>query len=363
MGFAKKAEDYEDKERQLDEWMYNTGDGILGGWCFEEIPVECVQFCIDQFARFKIPFTPEMESIIHVGGARAFYLLDVYDPYAMFFGISDVNVTDDWANVTYKIFDIRGGSTSSHEPNPHEVESFVFMPGQAEETFRNLIARPGIDALNDTHGHGDLLREILFDPDWHPHPLTMIKAEARAALEFHCQVPTEDGTIKINDTRMNAYFELAAWASYVWLIGPHSRSYRCYHHEIIGTAVTDGECILSSGMIISPKYYTKIDRPPLSCHKCGVQTWCVEHTQIMTHSAYICEACLNFDMPLSRFSNCGTKFCHFSICPNHPNYAYGMEGRYMTYRQQGQLIAMARNEMVTQVMGAPDKKLLGSPRF
>jgi hypothetical protein len=344
---------YDDGSREdtLWDWVSSNGEGLMGIE-FAEIPEECFQFCLSQYERFKVPFYRELYEAIRVGAYAAFSFVDVARPYALFEGVSDVDMTLDWASTTYRIFDPVAPNKRSYEADPATVESFAFMPGQAAETFRDLLGRPGLDALPFMHGEG--IREVLsgdacFTGDG--SYLDLLSSDGIAALAELC---TGD---KGPDTqRMWSYLELAAWASYVWLIGPESRNFRIYHHELIGIAVSDGECLIVEGTIISPDHYTKIDRPPQSCYHCAVQTWCVEHTQTRNHQAYICEACLNFDMPKSKNANCGTKFCTLSACPNHPYHQMGRQGAFQSRHEGGYLTQQVAAKKA-QLSGTAPKQL------
>ncbi len=353
-GFAtKSAHDYE-KEYSLDEWSSNTGNGLMG-LGYDDLPDACFQFCLEQFHRFRVPMNDKLAEVIQIGGGLSVYYLDVFAPYALLSDISDVNITDDWANVTYQIYNQYRGS--SYEPEPEHVESFVFVPGQSEAFFQEHMARPGLKALPGYMGE---TIEDLIEGEYYGEPCQeQLSPEAKAELDRACAVKQGAGMV-VDKVRQDAYFGLAAWATFLWLAGPPGRTLRAYHHEIMSTAISEGECILVDGMVISPKHYNKLDRPPKSCNKCGVQTWCVENTMVLQHTAYVCEKCLNFDLPPSKFTNCGAKFCTFSACPNHPYHAYGRQGAMRSYRENGQLNAVVRGETIVQVMGQhPNLKRLG----
>jgi len=352
MAFStKNAQSYydNDKEDALWEWINNSGQGIMG-FEFGEIPPECFEFCLSQYKRFGIPHYGELHEAIRVGASAALYFLDVINPYALFEGVSDVDQTNEWSTTTYRIFDLLEPSKRSYEPDPMSVESFMYKPGQAEETMAKFMGMPGLSAL--PNGHGQDIRSVLQgdynDRDWCEESMSI--DGLRALREVFSDVV--DGARVVNNDRLTSYMELGAWAAYLWSIGPDSRSFRMFHHEAIALAVEYGECLIVEGQFISPKYYSKIDRPPQSCYHCGVQTWCVEHTLTNTHQSYICEACLNFDMPKNRFSNCGSKFCTLSACPNHPYHQLGRQGAFQSRRESGYLLDMAKQKIHPIKIGA-----------
>ena len=320
----------EGREVQFSDWVNNSGYGLMN-FNFGDVPDRCVDFCLEQYLRFRVPYSERIHEVIVAGASAAFHFVDYWNPYAMFRGVSDVNMTFDWSTHTYLIHGFDRGSSLKKEADPQQLETFAAVPGQAEAVFNEMIMKPGLKAL--PYSMGGEIAEILEGHNgeecW-----DSISTEADLALRELCR----------GDKRsMFAYFELAAWASFIWLVGPYGRWYRAERHEIMGTAMQHGECILLEGTIISPEYYTKVARPPKSCHRCGIQTWCVEPSMTGRDTLYICEACLNFDMPKFGFANCGAKYCKDSTCPNHPFAHMGQAGMYETARH-GQLAQMARNK-------------------
>ncbi len=339
--------DYPDKEDQIFDWVSNSGSGLMGVR-FGEVPEGAIDFAIQQYARFNVPVNALLVEVIRLGISSAIYLVDFFNPYSLLHGVSDVNATDEWASHTFQIFDgIEFGGTSK-EADPEVLETFAYVPGQAEEFFNYCLSRPGLDAM--PYGIGCSLREILFDLDeeiWDG-----MTSEVEKELKEACREDLPDGTSVVNKDRMHAYIELAAWAGFLWIAGPLGRAFRMSNHEIMDCAMTYGECILSTGSIIPPTNYRKLPRPPRSCYKCGMQTWCVENTQVDESFTYVCEACLNFDFPKFGGANCGTKFCKLSACIHHPFHYLGSEGMFSAMRQSGQLMAVARGDAITRLQGA-----------
>jgi hypothetical protein len=346
---TKFEHDYE-KVDSVWDWVNQSNVGYMR-FTFGNLPDGCYDFCMEQLRRFRVPPGEYLDGVVTVGGSATFYVLDVVEPYAMFHGVSDVDVTGEWANTTYKIFDPRAPDRSSSEPNsPEDIESFSYVPGQAEETFNSLINNPGLNIIpNNT---GEVIRDVLggYHGETGFHQLT---TEHQIEIDRVCTT-AERG---VDETQRDLIFELAAWAAYVWLVGPLGRDYRINHHDIMNAAIIDGECIAYNYMIIPARYYTKIDRPPMSC-RCGVQVWCVESTQVGNHRGFICEACLNYDMPKSSYATCGTKFCMFTPCPNHPYHSYGTAGIAKAYNEKGQLVARVR-EQKQGLAGMPTNLLGG----
>lgn len=342
----KTAQSYYDdgKEDLLWDWVNNTGDGIMGV-SFGDLPDDCFSFCMSQYQRFNIPVGEGLLEAVRVGASASLYYADIVNPYAMFSGVSDIDMSMDWATTTYRIFDCAAPDKRSYEPDPASVESFILVPGQSERCYNEFLSKPGLLAL--PHGHE--IDEILSGDYYSASPFESLTSKGVAALSELCNA---------DHAKMRSFLELGAWAAYVWLMGPPSLGFRIYAHEIVNMGVNEGECIIVDGQMISPKFYNKIDRPPQSCYHCGAQTWCVEHSLTGTHLGFICEACLNYDLPKNRFSNCGSKFCSLSLCPNHPYHHMGQQGAFRSRRESGYLLDIARSKSIPQIMGGPTQRLL-----
>jgi hypothetical protein len=139
--------EYTEKPDFLTDWITTTGEGVMG-FQFGDVPPDCLDFCLSQYRRFNVPAPDFLNEIVTSGACAAYYYLDCIDPYCMFAGISDVNITDDWSAYAYEIVD--GGKV--HEVDPTSLETFVYVPGQGEEIFSNLMAHPGLDALPHSIG-------------------------------------------------------------------------------------------------------------------------------------------------------------------------------------------------------------------
>jgi len=329
----------EGKEDQIWEWVNSSGDGIMQ-FTFGDLPDECIAFCLEQYHRFSVPFPSEMHDVLVSGASASFSYVDTVDPYALFKGVSDVDLSYEWTAITFQILDQKLGGGRTYEADPQFLETFCAMPGQAEEMFAQCIARPGLDAL--PFGIGENIRSVM-DGDWGEDVWATIDAETDLTLREICTAP---GAMEPDKKRMMAYFELSAWAAFIWLAGPLGRQWRMTRHDIMHTAMAYGECILYQHTIISPDFYLKIARPPQSCYKCGVQAWCVENTLVGGNASYICESCLFSHGSLGPFgaANCGTKLCRESRCPHHPFAHMGQAGAFATVGKHGQLAAMTRQK-------------------
>jgi hypothetical protein len=332
--------EYEDKEDQLHEWAVNNYCGVMG-LSGGPPPEECIQFCYSQYERFKIPAPAAIEEIVHTGALAAIQCIDSFDPYVLFAGASDVDITDDWSKYTYEILD----GDRVYEVDPTSIETFSFIPNQDEVVFNRIMSHPGLDAL--PVGIGSLIRDVLDGEMTGEDKYACLTHPAKVALENLCI--TQDG--RYDTDKMDAYFELAAWSAFAWLAGPLGRQTRIDQHEIFAVAVNYGEAIIIDGSVISPKNYRKLSRPPRSCMKCGLAAWCVEMISAGGTTRYMCEHCLSEGMAPSPMTTCGSKRCLLSECTYHPYHHLGSPGIYQARRDFGQLGASARGESVLRIKG------------
>ena len=313
------------------------------------VPEECMEFCFEQYARFGIPAPREIADIVSVGASYSFYHCDVHDPYALFWGASDVILTDEWSKYTFEIKD--DGRT--YEASPEYFETFRYVPDQCEEAFQHLMSHPGAESLPNNLGYdiddyinGEYTGESAYqitDPD---------------ALEVVKQLCTmSDGVV--DWTRIRAYYKLAAWAGFAWLAGPPGRIYRMDYHGIFRTAIQYGEAILLDGSVIAPDSYRRLDRPPISCHVCGISAWCTELTMSEGSTRYICEHCNSEGMPPIFMATCGAKRCMLAHCLHHPSHSMGVGGMHHAYRNHGQLVDVAKGNTVIRLNSNNERLLIG----
>jgi len=340
-------QDYDyDKTDQIWEWVNNSNVGVMG---FDgTIPIECLEFCVEQYNRFGVPVHPDMYDVIRIGAGSAFYHCECNDPYALFWEVSDVNITNEWSMYTYEIRD----GDRRFEADPECFETFRYVPGQCEEVFDHIMSHPGLAALPGCVGSelSDILRGEYSDEP-------AVGNTHGADLEVLRKMCTING---VEDwTRINAYYDLAAWAGFAWLAGPPGRIYRMDRHDVIGVAISYGESILLDGCVMDPQFYKKLSRPPISCHVCGVSAWCTELTMTEGFTRHICEHCNSEGMPPIHMATCGGKRCLLSECLHHPYHNHGTAGIRNAMRDFGQLRSVADGQTVTRVAGSKVLQLKG----
>lgn len=336
------------KVDQIEEWVSQSECGLFGFY-FAEVPNECIDFCLSQYVRFGLHYDADTLMAVQAAASATFRYVDSFHPYALFSGVSDVDVTQDWSYYSYQIID-DFGKTTCREADPQFLETFVYMPGQAEHMFNEMLARPGLEALPNDVGHGidDMLEGGNGEEIW-----DAFGEETEAALRRLCTAP---GAAEHDKKRLRAYVDIAAWAAFIWLASPYGRDYR-RRHSIMEAAMDFGEVILMEGTIIAPTHYIKHDRPPLACHRCHCQVWCVEHTMVGAETALICESCLYGHMAAMPNATCGTKFCKETKCPHHPLANLGPNGIYTAVRDHGQLTAMTKNHADLRLHSGPGRTL------
>jgi hypothetical protein len=334
MSFAAAEERFHEKEIAcLTDWVTDTGSGIMG-FDFCDPPKECWDFVQSQFDRFNVPVPENIKDYLKKVASIALNYADWMNPYVFFFGMSDVVFTESWKEFAYEIYDEVSGVRSSVEANPQTLETFVYDPKVGREAFEYCMSHPGLDALPGVLGR-DLRWYVFYEAEY----------QLGGDLEYHdefgnlkalCTNP--DGSL--NQTRVNAYCELAVWAAILWMLGPPGRDFRHAFHGVFEVCYEFGECIIYDGGIVNPKYYKRTERSPNSCYKCGLLSWCTELTCIYLDTKPICEYCLNADIGLNLPMVCGTKFCKDLTCRHHPMHGSGdMMG---AMRQSGQLSSMVK---------------------
>jgi hypothetical protein len=323
-----------EKETSLYDWVHNNGYGLTGLQGREDLPCDLIAFCESQYLRFNVPVPPE--EVIRTGAWASHYYLDFEDPYAYLCGLSDVHATDDWANFAYEVT----VDEKIHEANPEQLESFTFVPGGDVEVFNECIAKPGLAAL--PYSVGDAIDEILWGDHCSNDPLYEdISADNREWLIKQCG----DEVSKIMP-----YFQLSAWAAFLWFIGPPGRVFRYQYHDIFFAASRSGYAYLYEGMLISGEHVKRLARSPESCVNCGLGSWCVDLAHIDGVTRHMCERCLNGSVPLHQRANCGTRSCRFTECPHHCE--FGKEDAlYRTLSGSGQLSRLAEQKRQSLAQG------------
>lgn len=351
-----EARDYIGKEDHFFQKLESFGEAIFDRqirWA----PKEARDFTKSQYERFNIPVPFGYEFLYEYGVALVHTYLNYMDPYALYWELSDVELTSDWEKYTYEFVQDTVVDRGPVELDPEKLETFRFVPGQAEKFFEEYISKPGFGSLPQflTASIADFHEDFVNDTvsaDW--FSADDMGSEMWRKVEGLC---TENG--EINHIKVKAYFDLSLWAGALWWFGPLSREFRISFSDLQETAIMEGEAIVYEGEVLGPKYYRKVLRPPQSCHRCGLDAWCVEDTiDDSSIARLICEGCLSKDMPRYDGATCGSKFCKYFSCPYNSWYQ-NPTGHMGAMRNTGQLAAKAREAaQVREALMPSERKLI-----
>jgi len=309
------------KEHSLYDWVADTGYGIMNVDYYGNVPDEAVLFCEEQFKRFNITVPPK--EVIDVGAGVTLSYLDTFAPYSLLCGVSDVEVCEDWMEYAYEVTI----DNQKHEANPEKLETFIYVKGQDEVVFNELIAKPGLESL--PYGMGQEIEDALFYS--FAEGIDSVSNETRKWLER-----ASGGNTEV----INAYFKLPAWATFLWIAGPFGREFRTHNHDLFYQAYKEGYAYLYEGVPIASEHVTRLNRQPESCVSCGLSSWCVEMVYLNGVNRHICEKCLNGGIQVFGNANCGSKFCKYTECKHHPNHGKA-DALYHTLSRNGQLAQIA----------------------
>lgn len=333
-----------DKFREKENQLYHMLQGYGEGAAWDDWPIPCpeeaIAFVKEQFDRYKVPIYEEIEEILEYGPLLIMDYVNQVDPYTLFFEFSDVTNTDDWYKYTYEVPDRNG---VPFELNPEELDTYTFVPGQAEAFFEAHINNPGFNQLPQflcasiMDVHSDVLEDnyILQMYSWHGRDGTTDVANLYRRIQNRCKMPTGE----INLKWANAYFDLTMWAGVLWLFGPLSRNFRRERNGITEAALDScGEVLLYEGNIIRTGGFRKVARQPKSCYRCGTSAWCVEDTVDDEGTVrVVCEGCASAGGMRYEGATCGTKFCRYWDCPHNMYHYDDKSARMGAMRQHGQL--------------------------
>ena len=317
------------------------------------------EFAGSQFDRFNIPITQTLGEELFACVARNLSIVYGYDdPYMLFWGSSDVDKTSEWMEYSYEISEC-GVNSFSHEAEPQMLETYRYSPGQDEEFFNEYIQKPGLDALPYyiSQTIEVTLGEYFPFGDWDT-PYEWISKEAYSELLKLCSGVDHNGNPITDTEKVKGYYEIALWSAILWSMGPLGRSWRYDAIDTFRLCYDHGSCILYEGLLYTPDNYTRILRPPKSCHICNVHAWCVEFTQDGDVTRFICEGCLNGSFSRAGTGRCGTKRCSYVQCPNHPDHTLDKYGIYKHLRDHGQRRSLVGSNPRPSLIGQNSRKLL-----
>jgi hypothetical protein len=333
-----------------------------------DIPEPCLNFVTDQLIRFGLPMSDALSALPVVASEAAFSHVGTCDPYVLFTrGLSDVDLTDEWQTHAYEVFRHTSmGTTLRYEPKVGDVESYRINVVQSERVYRDFMSAPFLGYAEAIRGKG--IGHMESAPDgghrFHwvqpPHPLHDIAFELQDTvfstvasdmlaslgrkgyeeLRLFCRKGHEAGIPFVDMRLAHFYFELAAWAAFVWLVGPLGRNWRIEFNVLTEAVHDHGEALLVGYTVFARDSYRKTLRPVESCHHCHIQSWCLSDKLEERALVKICEHCVTEGMPILPPANCGKRLCRMPACKHHPMFTFDPNLRlHQTMRTVGALAA------------------------
>lgn len=260
--------------------------------------------------------------------------IDVYAPYTLLTGLSDVVFTDEYKYFQYRVMSQTTNGNTKTELNPEGMETFRYEPNLGRQNWAK---------------HYQVGRMAMFLEEARDIMMDFVSEDISYYLdnspEFeHSGIDVEDWVVLANDYGDIFWemLEIGVWASIMWITHPDSpeaKSWRDYHHPVFSevyeslnkTHKIDGSRIHPSeqGTAIFHEWnlygnheFERVPRPPMSCSHCGIVEHCIQLVDCGGGNAkFLCEGCLSGEQPFAG-RICGTRMCDQADCFHHP--AYGL---------------------------------------
>jgi hypothetical protein len=262
------------------------------GW----MPPECKQFVIDQFLSLRL--VPPGDDFLYWCWEFMYYYVEQMDPYVFFFGGTDVVLTEE--NYHYQYSVTSGNRDSWEDVHPDNIEVFRYWP-KGEEAWATMMRYPGLE-------------------DFYPEVFEYFSEHFNyVRQDDHPEAYKQEWTfIHRYGNKVNDFAHLGIWAVFMWMCSPMAKSWRGNNHPIFDICYRDGECVINGWCFMSPEYYKRQERHPMSCASCGVVEHCVELVPINNQETkFICEHCCHPQIT-EEGNTCGSTQCAKTSCPNHP---------------------------------------------
>ena len=342
------------------------GPGLFG---FETDPPDaCLDFIAEQMIRFGMPVSSRLATVLTRAAENTFYFCNWSDPYVLFTrGVSDVKLSDDWANYFYEVRrDLPSGRIIFKTNNPQDVEVYELALAEGERAFRIFLAHDFLGYQEAIKGQGawghvtDIIEALIHSVDDEIEMVGfsgLLKQEELEELRSFC-TRVKAGIRHVDVMQMEFYFKFAAWAAFVWLVGPPGREFRYKKSDLYHAVYEDGEALLTEHSIFGRGDFRKTARPVNSCHKCHIESWCLENTVVNDRLDFICESCATAGMPVMPPANCGFRLCRLPQCQHHPMFTFDPNRRlHETMKAVGQLTAGSRSSALLSGSKDPRKLL------
>lgn len=333
-----KDKDYHEEKYTLYDWAMEGNRGIIGHEHPDQLPDEMIEFCLEQYKRFGIQEANKWEDVVRAGAWASFLYVDVDYPYALM-ETSSIQMSNIQYLYGIDIVDpkIQGWA---EEADVDKLEIFEPSPGRDRAFFDAAYLNPGLEHLPG-YPDGRRIQEIIYDYDmYHYVPDEVVKDLAAR-------------TGGVDSDSFKAYFELAAWAAFIWMVGPLGSRWRVEQHDAFWLCETQGLAVLYEMCFLANTHYKILKRAPKTCCVCGLDSYCVDVVFLEGAHRYICEKHFNPEVTHGR-ANCGSRFCKYVECFNHP--LYGATGGLNQVLRSGGMLTQRLQS--NQMLVAPDRKLI-----
>lgn len=290
------------------------------------LPPSLFDFVQEQFYHFVASknnsFSMPDEKMVMGCWETCLFYLDVYDPFLLFQGVTDVILTDKPNYYQFSYYNDQEKAWIDINPDTG-IDHFEYFPKGAESA-TILYNNPG---LNNTHFSG--LYEFL-EEQWGEN------CHERGSLQNDFKKEYGDRAFDI--------LHLISWACVVWMIGPgkNSRFWREYNHPVFshiydGDNIANREVLLTEYSMLTEKEFKMHERAPLSCAICGIKNQlsnCItlEDNNNSGVYYYVCQHCLSDGEPFPG-RTCGTLYCTYVSCKHHPAHNLDRGAQLASMRQ------------------------------
>ena len=351
------------RDSYLDELCSNTSEGIVRLNWQGDLPHECVSYVMSSWPYWGLHLDDKLETVARTCAWYVYMFLDMWQPYTWFSGISDVDVTHEWANHTYETANIDGSMEAIIDNE--NIESFRLIPGQADTFYQDQL-RAGGEFLSELRrgdeislsrvlerllGHTGCDLEMFLNGEMGSDPVALAVGE-------HCLETDRyfKSLCGCNTDKMYEYLYTGAWAAFLWFVGPEGREWRNTNHDIFEQCSQYGFSIIYNGSLLDSSKVRMTSAAPLSCASCQIDSWCTSLVSSGEGVISLCEHCLSGGIISIPGGSCGTKICRYLEC-HHNLYHNNLGGLGAHMNKFGFLAHKDQNE--PQGLAYEQKKVIG----
>ena len=131
------------KESSLHDFINIGYEGLGSIYTSDDLPKELFEFIESQFKRFNVPLPPF--DLIRDGAWEATVAVNNWEPYAFFYGHTDVVLSEEWQTCTFEILD---DDNKPVELDPENLETYKLIPNNDQRFFDYVMANPGLNNMS-----------------------------------------------------------------------------------------------------------------------------------------------------------------------------------------------------------------------